>query len=456
MAQEKILVVDDEPEMGWLFSKILGEEGYKVLTACTGQEGITKVKEEMPDLVFLDIRFPGMDGIEVLKEIRRFDKDLLVIMLTGYESVKTAVSAMKLGAYDYLSKPIDNEKIKIVIENALKTRRLTREVGDLQKEIRKRFAFERIIGNSLQMEKVFDLIKRVATYDVTVLLRGASGTGKELIAQAIHYASSRSRGPFVAIDCATLPETLVESEIFGYERGAFTGAEARKLGKFELAQGGTLFLDEIGNLSPNTQVKLLRALQEKKIERLGGKRPIGVDVRVIAATSVNLEEAMEKGLFREDLYHRLNVFPIRLPLLREREGDVPLLAEYFLAEFNKELKKEVKKISEEARELLVKYSWPGNVRELENTIKSAVLLAEDTILPQHLPQKIQAVRDEVRLSELKGPLKEVSKRATQKIEKELITKVLREVHWNKSKAAKLLNVDYKTLYNKIKEYGIKR
>lgn len=456
MAQEKILVVDDEPEMGWLFSKILGEEGYKVLTACTGQEGITKVKEEMPDLVFLDIRFPGMDGIEVLKEIRRFDKDLLVIMLTGYESVKTAVAAMKLGAYDYLSKPIDNEKIKIVIENALKTRRLTREVGDLQKEIRKRFAFERIIGNSLQMEKVFDLIKRVATYDVTVLLRGASGTGKELIAQAIHYASSRSRGPFVAIDCATLPETLVESEIFGYERGAFTGAEARKLGKFELAQGGTLFLDEIGNLSPNTQVKLLRALQEKKIERLGGKRPIGVDVRVIAATSVNLEEAMEKGLFREDLYHRLNVFPIRLPLLREREGDVPLLAEYFLAEFNKELKKEVKKISEEARELLVKYSWPGNVRELENTIKSAVLLAEDTILPQHLPQKIQAVRDEVRLSELKGPLKEVSKRATQKIEKELITKVLREVHWNKSKAAKLLNVDYKTLYNKIKEYGIKR
>ncbi len=456
MAQEKILVVDDEPEMGWLFSKILGEEGYKVLTARTGQEGITKIKEELPDLVFLDIRFPGMDGIEVLREIRRFDNNLLVIMLTGYESAGTAVAAMKLGAYDYLSKPIDNEKVKIIIKNALKTKRLTREVGDLRQGVRKRFAFERIIRNSPQMEKVFDLIKRVATHDVTVLLYGASGTGKELIAQAIHYASSRSNNPFIAIDCATLPETLVESEIFGYERGAFTGAEARKLGKFELAQGGTLFLDEIGNLPPDTQVKLLRALQERKIERLGGKRPIRVDVRLIAATNVNLEKAMEAGRFREDLYHRLNVFPIHLPPLKEREGDVPLLAGYFLAEFNKELKKKVRKISEEALELLVKYHWPGNVRELENTIKSAVLLAEDAILPQHLPQKIQAVRDEVNLSELKGSLKEVSKKATQRVEKELITKVLREVHWNKSKASRLLSVDYKTLYNKIKEYGIKR
>ncbi|MCG2675775.1 sigma-54 dependent transcriptional regulator, partial [bacterium] len=303
MAQEKILVVDDEPETGWLFSKILGEEGYKVLAARTGQEGITKIKEELPDLVFLDIRLPGMDGIEVLKEIRRFDNSLLVIMLTGYESVRTAVAAMKLGAYDYLSKPIDNEKIKILIKNALKTKRLAKEVGDLRKEIGKRFALERIIGNSPQMEKVFDLVKRVATHDVTVLLCGASGTGKELIAQAIHYASSRSNRPFIAIDCATLPETLVESELFGYERGAFTGAEARKLGKFELVQGGSLFLDEIGNLTPDTQVKLLRALQERKIERLGGKRPINVDVRLIAATNVDLEKAMEKGLFREDLYH---------------------------------------------------------------------------------------------------------------------------------------------------------
>ncbi|MCG2676948.1 sigma-54 dependent transcriptional regulator, partial [bacterium] len=327
---------------------------------------------------------------------------------------------------------------------------------DLRKEIGKRFALECIIGNSPQMEKVFDLIRRVATHDVTVLLHGASGTGKELIAQAIHYASSRSNGPFIAIDCATLPETLVESELFGYERGAFTGAEARKLGKFELVQGGSLFLDEIGNLTPDTQVKLLRALQERKIERLGGKRPINVDVRLIAATNVNLEKAMEKGLFREDLYHRLNVFPIYLPPLKEREGDVPLLAKYFLAEFNKELKKEVRKISEEAMGLLINYRWPGNVRELENTIKSAILLAEETILPQHLPQKIQAVRDEVNLSELKGSLKEVSRKATQRIEKELITRVLREVHWNKSKASQLLNVDYKTLYNKIKEYGIKR
>jgi len=329
-------------------------------------------------------------------------------------------------------------------------------VGDLRQEVRKKFALERIIGNSPQMGKVFDLVRRVATHDVTVLLRGPSGSGKELIAQAIHYASNRSSGPFVAIDCATLPETLVESELFGYEKGAFTGAEARKLGKFELAEGGTLFLDEIGNLPPNTQVKLLRALQEKKIERLGGKRPIRVNVRVITATNVNLEKAIEAGRFREDLYHRLNVFPIHLPPLKDREGDVLLLAKYFLAEFNKELRKKVKKISEETIELLVKYRWPGNVRELENTIKSAILLAEDTILPQHLPQKIQAVKDEVRLRELKGSLKEVSKKATQRIEKELITKVLKEVHWNKSKASRLLNVDYKTLYNKIKEYGIKR
>ena len=453
MAREKILVIDDEPDIGWLFSKILSEEGYKVFISFKGEEGISKIKKEKPDLVFLDLKLPGMDGMEILKEIRTFDKDLLVIVLTAYETVKTAVEAMKLGAFDYLSKPVNIDRIKTTIKNAIRTQTLIKDAV-LRKKTTEKIDFNRIIGDSLQVKDVLDLVKKVAPHDITVLLRGASGTGKELIARAIHNSSGRADKPFVAIDCAILPDTLVESEIFGHEKGAFTGAGEKKLGKFELAQGGTVFLDEIGNLTPQIQVKLLRALQEREIERLGGKKPIRVDFRLIAATNMNLEKDISAGRFREDLYYRLNVFSIYLPPLRERDGDVLLLTEYFLKESNRIFKKEVKKISPDVENLLAAYSWPGNVRELRNVIESAVLLASDTILPQHMPLKIQDVLKQS--VELPTTLKKVGKQAKCKAEKELITKVLREVNWNKSKASRILKVDYKTLYNKIKEYDIER
>jgi DNA-binding NtrC family response regulator len=451
LAQAKILVIDDEPDIGWLFSKILSEEGYEVLISLNGEEGISKIKKEQPDLVFLDLKLPGKGGIEILREIRRSDKDLLVIVLTAYETVKTAVEAMKLGAYDYLSKPINIEKIKTTLKNALRTQELIK-VASIRQKKAAQIEPDHIVGNSHQIQEVLNLVKTAAPHDITVLLRGASGTGKELIARAIHDRSPRAEKPFVPIDCGILPDTLVESEIFGHEKGAFTGATDRKLGKFELAQEGTVFLDEIGNLTPQIQVKLLRSLQEREIERLGGKKPIRVDVRVIAATNVNLEKAITAGRFREDLYFRINVFSITLPLLRERNGDIVLLAEYFLEKFNRIFKKNVKKISPDAIKLLTEYPWPGNVRELRNVIESAVLLTENKILPRHMPLKIQEAKDQD--FELPTSLKKVGNLAKRKAEKELIIKVLKEVKWNKNKASKILKVDYKTLYNKIKEYNI--
>lgn len=449
MYSYKILVIDDEPDIGELFSKILSEEGYRVWISQDGSDGITKIKEEKPDLVFLDLKLPGKDGIEVLREIRRFDKDLLVIVLTAYETVNTAVEAMKLGTFDYLSKPVDIEKLNNIIKNALRTRDVSRKVYKLE---RKRD--EEIVGDSPQMHKLFQLVEKVSIYDITVFLHGDSGTGKELIARSIHRKSNRASKPFVVIDCAILPDTLVESEIFGHEKGAFTGAHERKIGKFEKAQSGTVFLDEIGNLSASIQIKLLRAIQEREIERLGGMKPIPVDFRLIAATNINLEKAIKTGRFREDLYYRIKVFSILLPPLRERDDDVERLANHFARKFNALVKKDVQRISPKAMKLLNQYSWPGNVRELKNVIESAVLMADDEILPLHLPLKIQDVDEES--TAFPGSLKRVSKLARQKAEKGLITKVLRDVNWNKSKASKILDVDYKTLFNKIKEYNISR
>jgi len=452
--QKKILVIDDEKDIGWLFSKILKEEGYQVLISLTGIDGISTIKKEKPDLVILDLRLPGMDGVETLREIRRFDKDLLVIVLTGFEAVQSAVEAMKLGAYDYLSKPVNIEKIKTTIKDALRAQSIIKKKGNLCQKINGKISFDHIVRDSPQMQEVHDLVKRVAAHDITVFLKGESGTGKELVARAIHNASGRSDRPFVVIDCAILPDTLVESEIFGHEKGAFTGAHERKLGKFELAEKGTVFLDEIGNLTAHTQVKLLRALQEREIERLGGKKPIKVDFRLIVATNVDLENAITTGRFREDLYYRLSVFHISLPPLRERDGDIRLLADYYLKKFNHIFEKNVKQFSPEALDLLDQYSWPGNVRELRNVLESAVLLASDTILPQHLPLKIQDISKK-RIS-FPNSLREVGKEAKQRAEKEVIVKVLDEVNWNKSRAAKVLDVDYKTLYYKIKEYHIQR
>lgn len=452
MKQGGILIIDDEPEIGRLFSKILSEEGYRVFVALSGEQGILKIREKQPALVFLDLKLPGRDGIEVLKDIRRFDKDIPVVILTGYETVETAVEAMKLGAYDYLSKPIDIRKIKLTIKNVLSTKAMIKSIDSLRKSP-DFICFDGIVGSSPQMRTVLKLIKQVAPYDVIVLLRGESGTGKELVAREIHKESRRANKPFITIDCATLPENLVESEIFGHEKGAYTGAHLINIGKFERASGGTVFIDEIGNISLNVQVKLLRVIQEREIERLGGKSPIKVDIRLIAATHTDLEKAIKSEKFREDLYYRMNVFSIMLPPLREREGDVLLLVEYFIKRFSRIFHKEVKDISPRAQKLLENYSWPGNVRELQNVVESAVLLANGSIRPQHLPARIQEdIRQKIEPS---MSLKRVGKLAQRRAERDLILQVLKEVKGNKSKASRILEVDYKTLFNRIKEYNIK-
>ena len=463
----KILVIDDEPEIGWIFSKILRDNGYEVISSETGKDGLEKTRTFMPDLVFLDLKLPGKSGVRLLGEIKEINPDILVIMITAHETIQTAVAAMKLGAYDYIPKPIPNERLKIIVDKALETQSLSRQVDFLTKGS---VAVSDIIGQSPAMQELFKLTKNSASHDVNVILRGESGTGKELVARAIHALSKRQNRPFVAVDCATLPETLVESELFGYEKGAFTGADNLKIGKFEHAQGGVIFLDEIGNLTTHIQVKLLRVLQERKIERLGGRDPIKIDVRIITATNRDLEEAVRTGEFRDDLYHRLNVFEIALPPLRERGDDIVLLSHYFLDKFNKEMNKKVKGFSDEVIGIFRKHRWPGNVRELENTVKSSIVLAKDRILPSSLPFHIYrkiANENKKDHSALMGfsnangrfdkiTLKEAKKNIIEDAERHLIGKTLNETNWNKKKTAEILDIDYKGLFNKIKKYSLKR
>ena len=477
IAPNKILVVDDEPEVGWLFGRVLEEDGYQVLSAQTSEEALAKIAKEQPDLIFLDVKLPGQqDGIALLSSIQESRTKQLVIMLTGHGEVKTAVEAMKLGAYDYLTKPLPNDRLKIIVRNALQTVGLSREVHGLKQEAAKRWSWDRFIGTSPQMQKVFDLVRSVAAHDITVLLRGESGTGKELVARAIHAESHRRDQPFVPLDCATLPESLVESEIFGYEKGAFTGALDRKPGRFERSDKGTLFLDEVGNLAIHVQMKLLRVLQEHEVERLGGKGGISLNLRLIAATNMDLEDLMRRGTFRDDLFHRLNVFVISLPPLREREGDLEPLCKFFLQKFNRDLDRPVQGISDEAMALMQRYDWPGNVRELHNTMKSAVILSGDYILPKHLPARLvsapAARQDHADASRASEPVSELAagvgparsgalqstsiKQVAKAAERELIVDTLGNCHWNKAQAARQLGVDYKTLYNKIKAYHITR
>jgi DNA-binding NtrC family response regulator len=468
MSKISILIIDDEIELCQSLSDMLKEEkeGYRVSVVNSGKEGLIKIKEEIPDLVLLDIKMPEMDGIETLEKIKAIDKNILVIMLTAYQTVETAVKAMKLGAYDYISKPFNYEELKIIIKRALQTRDLSREVISLRYQLRDKYSFKSIIGRSDKIKEVLYKIEKVAPTNITVLIRGESGTGKELIAKTIHQYSPRKDKPFIAVDCAGLTETLIESELFGHTKGAFTGAVAKKIGKFELAQGGILFLDEIGNLPINIQVKLLRTLQEREINRVGEKYPIKIDVRFVVATNANLEEAIKSGIFREDLYHRINVFSIFLPPLREKKEDIPLLALHFLNQFNLMLGKDIKNISEETMELLVDHSWPGNVRELQNTIQQSIIMAEDIILPEHLPyyikeNKVGADLVPALLSEKDKnnfpndfSLKKMINQLSQNAERKIISDVLKRTKGNKTEAARLLKINYKTLYLKIKEYNI--
>ena len=468
MSKISILIIDDEVELCQSLSEMLKEEeeGYGVSVVNSGKDGLAEIKEEVPDLVLLDMKMPGMDGIETLEKIKVLDKNILVIMLTAYQTVETAVKAMKLGAYDYISKPFNYEELKIIIKRALQTRDLSREVISLRHQLRDKFSFKNIIGRSDKIKEVLYKIEKVAPTNATVLIRGESGTGKELIAKTIHQYSLRKDKPFVAVDCAGLTETLIESELFGHTKGAFTGAIAKKIGKFELAQGGTLFLDEIGNLPINIQIKLLRTLQEREINCVGEKYPIKIDVRFVVATNANLEEAMKSGTFREDLYHRINVFSIFLPPLREHREDIPLLALHFLDQFNPILGKNIKNISKESMELLVNYPWPGNVREVQNVIQQAIIMAEDIILPEYLPVYIKEnkvgadlvsarIKEGERTDLTEGlSLKEMINRFSKDTERGIILEVLKRTNWNKAETASLLKINYKTLYLKIKEYNL--
>ncbi len=446
----KILIVDDEVNIRDALATLLAKSGYQVSTAANGEEAIRQMQETTFDLSMVDLKMPGMGGIELLRWMKEHCADSEVIVMTAYGSVETAVEAMKAGAYDYLSKPVDKERLPIAIEKALERRRLSLENRQLRESLVVKDRFEQMIGQSPAMKRVFEMVDIVAESDVTILITGESGTGKELVARAIHQRGSRSDGPFVTLNCGALPESLFESELFGYEKGAFTGATGTKPGRFELADGGILFLDEVGEMSLKSQVDFLRVLETKEFRRLGGTKLIRVDVRVIAATNRNLQKAAEEGSFREDLYYRLNVIPIHLPALREHREDIPVLVEAFLKESSQIHQKDDKEISPEAQRLMVNYSWPGNVRELKNVIERLVVVVkEKKILPEHLPPEIQASQEEQKnmLISLNKPLKE--------IEKEVIERILKEVTSHREKAAKILGISPRALHYKIKEYGIK-
>ena len=452
---ETILIVDDNKDMQYILSSILKNEGYETLTVGDGKQALDVLNKKSPDLVLLDMKLPGIDGIQILKKMKQIDNDLIVIILTAYGDVKGAVRAMKLGAFDYIIKPFDNEEIVLVIKKALQTQYLSKEVDSLRKRLGEKKVIEKAMGESSQIKHVLNQIKIVAPTNMTVVLQGESGTGKELIAHMIHQESPRKYKPFIAIDCGAIPETLIESTLFGYEKGAFTGADAQKEGEFEQANGGTLFLDEIANFSDGMQMKLLRVIQERKLRHLSGKKNIKIDVRIIVATNVDLYDAVKQGKFRLDLFHRINEFHIILPTLSERKDDIHVLAKYFLNEANNELAKNIKGFSSDAMKLLLNYYWPGNVRELRNIVRRAVLLTESDYIPADLifTNDIKKSQSEI---DLTGELKKgVSfEDITKRVEKDLVKNAIEQAGGNKVQAAKILQINRKALYRKIKRLGL--
>ncbi len=462
-ASRSILIIDDEPEHCLVVSQALQSGGYLAEVANDGPRAIALCQQKRYDLYLLDIRMLPLDGIQVLQEIRSLHPEAQIIMLSALADVDVAVKCMKLGAYDFLSKPINFDELRITVANAMKSMQLQQEVKSLRSQINIQRSTDQLLGESAKMQELFHTVEQVARHDITVMIRGESGTGKELTARALHANSGRAHKPFMSVDCATLPEALVESELFGYERGAFTGAHSRKTGRFEQAGEGTLFLDEIGNLATAVQVKLLRVLQERRFTRLGGKEELPFKATVVTATNLNLERAIHEGRFREDLYYRLNEFVIHLPPLRERREDIPLLAKNFLDGFNRKFEKNVGDISPEVISLFMAYHWPGNVREIKNVIKRAVLLADDVIETTHLPDQHFSghmsglgAKDTVPATTpcAAGALKEIVRQEVSSLESRVIRQTLEACRWNRSLAAKQLEIDYKTLYNKMKEYHI--
>jgi DNA-binding NtrC family response regulator len=448
-----ILVIDDKDTMRAMLSQALTEEGYQVDVVEDGKKGIELARLKNYDLALTDLKMPEMDGLEVLSGLKDIDSDMAVIIMTAYGTVEAAVSAMKKGAFDFITKPFDPDHLTVLIERALENRRLIAENSLLREELAHNLGFSEIIGQNEKMKEVSRLIQKVSASDTSVLLLGESGTGKELFARAIHNLSPRRDKPYVAINCAAIPHELLENELFGSEKGAYTSSVARKMGKFEIAEGGTIFLDEIGDMDISLQAKLLRVLQQKCFERLGGTKQVNVNVRVIAATNMDLNEMIKKKQFREDLYYRLSVFPITIPPLRDRGDDIRPLTEYFISKYCRDMKKPQKSMSKEAQALLEKYHWPGNVRELENTIERAIILAEGKkITPDHLAIRLPST-GEIRLREGAG-LKEIGAHAQMQAEKAAIMRIMGQVRGNKRKCAEILKIDYTTLFDKIKKYNI--
>lgn len=440
MAQKRILVVDDEVNLRWALKKALKDQPYEILEAEDGEQALEKYNNFSPDMILLDIRMPKKNGMDVLREIKIHDHSIPIIMLTAYGDTDSAIEALNIGAIDYLTKPFDIKQLKLLIKKVLKE--------DVQE-----FNFQKkIIGESKRIKEVLQKSQRVANSTATVLIYGESGTGKELIARAIYELSERKNAPFVAVNCGALPEALLESELFGHEKGAFTGATSRKLGRFERAQGGTIFLDEIGELSLAMQVKLLRVLQEKEIERVGGTRPIKVDVRVLAATNRNIKEMVDNDQFREDLYYRLNVFPIETPPLRERKEDIPLLVEFFIEKNAKNLNKPVKNINDITLALLKRYTWPGNIRELENVIERAVILSwGETITPEVLPRELINIET---TNDQKSFILPEDGINLEEVEKHFIIQALQRANNNQTQAAKLLGISRHTLLYRMKKFNL--
>ena len=445
MGSTKILIVDDELIMRESLAGWLERDGHAVQTAPSGEDALEMLKESRFDILLVDIKMEGISGLDVLRQVKENDPDVAVVMITAYGSIPTAIEAMKNGAYDYMLKPFDPNELGILIEKIVRHQNQAREMQFLRAEVKQRARFESMIGQSSAMQEIFSLICDVSPMESTVLITGETGTGKGLAAKAIHTNSPRSNGPFVTVNCGAIPEHLMESELFGHQKGAFTDAKETKKGRLELAHGGTLFLDEVGEISMRMQIDLLRVLEDRVFYRVGGTQPIEADFRVIAATNRNLEKAIREGSFREDLFYRLNVISLKMPSLKQRKEDIPLLAEHFLQRFVQETNKSIDRISREAMDELMLYDWPGNVRELENAIERAVVVSKDRrVLPEHLPIFCHIP--------IHGPQNNTLK----EIEKIHIEQILADNDWNIARSAKILGIDRTTLYSKIKRHGIQR
>ncbi len=453
----KVLVVDDEAEIRSLLGAVLQNKGFQVVTAEDGAAALQQVQRERPAVILMDLSMPRMSGMDALPEIKRLDAEVPVIICTAHADLATAVRAMKLGAYDYLTKPFDVELLGLAVQRAMERQQLRSRIEELKRQGQGTSLAERM-GGSSAIAQVIQQVSQVAESNFTVLVQGETGTGKELVARAIHQQSRRGQAAFVAVDCGAIPETLVESELFGHERGAFTGAQSRREGHFQIAKGGTLFLDEIGNVPIATQAKLLRALEQREVLPLGSTRAMPVDARIIAATNTELDEAVKGGRFRADLFYRLGEFTITLPPLRSRREDITHLAQRFLDEVSMELKRPVRRISDEAMDMLYRHDWPGNVRELKNVIRKAALLATDVVTADHIPALSASgfgpTRPAAEASAGDLSLREVAETAAGQAERDVIRQALESTKGNKSQAARLLRTDYTTLHAKMKRYGI--